>query len=401
MRSRLPAIIATAACALVTIAPAAHATQRAGLSTSPGTPASEVITLTIAASRSIASYGTRVAISGVLSPATAAPLVVESRAGDGSWNAVATTSTEADGSWSVRLRAVAGAKLRARLADDSAVSPSTTIAVTPIISVVSAPAAPAFAGVRMLARVLPSSYGGRVTLRQRYLGRTRGVVSRRPRDGVLRVTVPNVGIGRLPVLISLGAGNGLRATTAATSVRATTTPLAQGSMGPYVRAVVHRLRALRLHTPRSTGTFDSRVGDAVLAFHKSRGMVRSTTVDAATWRRLATASPMRPRFASPALHIEVDKTRQILSVVRDGRILGTIHVSTGATGNTPVGRFRIHQRGGSNLFRFMAFIGNYGIHGYPSVPAFPASHGCVREPMWTASWTYGLVELGTTVIIHT
>jgi len=44
----------------------------------------------------------------------------------------------------------------------------------------------------------------------------------------------------------------------------------------------------------------------------------------------------------------------------------------------------------------MYFLSGFAIHGYPSVPVWPASHGCVRVPMWLASslrerWGYGSV----------
>ena len=46
------------------------------------------------------------------------------------------------------------------------------------------------------------------------------------------------------------------------------------------------------------------------------------------------------------------------------------------------------------------FKGGFAIHGYPSVPAYPASHGCVRIPMWIAPSLYGKHGHGTTVIVH-
>ena len=68
-------------------------------------------------------------------------------------------------------------------------------------------------------------------------------------------------------------------------------------------------------------------------------------------------------------------------VVRDGEVLGTLHVSTGATGNTPVGHFHVYSKGGSFLYKFMAFLGNFGIHGYVPVPAVPAACLAVFVPM--------------------
>ena len=74
-------------------------------------------------------------------------------------------------------------------------------------------------------------------------------------------------------------------------------------------------------------------------------------------------------------------------VVRDGKTESVVSVSTGATGNTPEGAFRIRWKalatttwlGPAILYRTMTFLGNeYAIHGFPSVPAYAASHGCVR-----------------------
>ena len=106
-------------------------------------------------------------------------------------------------------------------------------------------------------------------------------------------------------------------------------------------------------------------------------------------------------------HLEVDKTRQILMVVRNGQVTGVIPVSTGATGNTPVGHWRVLWKapatstwlGSAILYRTLTFHGGFAIHGYPSVPAYPASHGCVREPIWAADWTYTQTPVGESVYV--
>jgi lipoprotein-anchoring transpeptidase ErfK/SrfK len=46
------------------------------------------------------------------------------------------------------------------------------------------------------------------------------------------------------------------------------------------------------------------------------------------------------------------------------------------------------------------FIGAFAIHGYVVVPPYPASHGCVRVPMWVAIRLYGLIPAHTRVLIH-
>lgn len=46
--------------------------------------------------------------------------------------------------------------------------------------------------------------------------------------------------------------------------------------------------------------------------------------------------------------------------------------------------------------------GDYVIHGYTSVPDYPASHGCVRVPLTAgnpAKWFYEWVSVGTPIVI--
>ena len=48
----------------------------------------------------------------------------------------------------------------------------------------------------------------------------------------------------------------------------------------------------------------------------------------------------------------------------------------------------------------MYFTGGYAIHGNPSVPPYPASHGCVRVPMWVAPRLYETNPYGETVYVY-
>ena len=47
------------------------------------------------------------------------------------------------------------------------------------------------------------------------------------------------------------------------------------------------------------------------------------------------------------------------------------------------------------------FIGGYAIHGYVSVPTFPASHGCVRVPIPNARSIYDWLRIGDRVDVYT
>ena len=48
----------------------------------------------------------------------------------------------------------------------------------------------------------------------------------------------------------------------------------------------------------------------------------------------------------------------------------------------------------------MGFQGDFAIHGWPDVPPYPASHGCVREPIWACYWTYDQSWVGEVVYIY-
>jgi lipoprotein-anchoring transpeptidase ErfK/SrfK len=102
--------------------------------------------------------------------------------------------------------------------------------------------------------------------------------------------------------------------------------------------------------------------------------------------------------------VEVSKERQVLFIVRDGRVTLVVPVSTGATGNTPLGLWHVYSKvpgyNAEQMFYSSFFVGGFAIHGYHSVPPYPASHGCVRIPIWVAPRVYSLIDYGTAVYIY-
>jgi peptidoglycan hydrolase-like protein with peptidoglycan-binding domain len=184
--------------------------------------------------------------------------------------------------------------------------------------------------------------------------------------------------------------------------------LAYGSRSLAVAELGGRLRQLHYAAPASS-TFDSRMLDAVYAFQKVHGLPRTGVVDPRFWQALAAAGTPMPRYASPADHIEVNKGRQVLYVVRHARVALIVAISTaGIAGTyTPVGHFSIYRKVGGfdpsplgTLYDPMYFTGGYAIHGNPSVPPYPASHGCVRVPMWVAPLLYATTPYGQTVYVY-
>ncbi len=179
--------------------------------------------------------------------------------------------------------------------------------------------------------------------------------------------------------------------------------LAVGARGPSVRVLERRLAQLHYLLPSVGGYYSYDTADAVLAFQKVNGMTRTGRVTPAVWRRLQVAHTPRPRYGF-GHHLEVDKSRQVLFEVDHGRVVRIVHVSTGATGNTPVGRWHIYSKVPgtlpSGMFDSNFFLRGFAIHGYPLVPSFPASHGCVRTPNWAAPILFASSYYGEPIYIY-
>jgi lipoprotein-anchoring transpeptidase ErfK/SrfK len=69
-----------------------------------------------------------------------------------------------------------------------------------------------------------------------------------------------------------------------------------------------------------------------------------------------------------------------------------------------LGRFHVYRKQpGTNSHGMVDsdyFIGGYAIHGYAEVPAFNASHGCLRVPIPNALSIYNWVRMGDVVWVE-
>jgi predicted DNA-binding transcriptional regulator AlpA len=179
--------------------------------------------------------------------------------------------------------------------------------------------------------------------------------------------------------------------------------LSTGARGPSVRILERKLAQLRYALRGVDSFYSYDTADAVLAFQKVNGMTRTGRVDPSFWRRLQAAHVPRPRYLG-GHHVEVDKTRQVLFEVDGGKVVRIVHVSTGATGNTPVGRWRVYSKvpgfNAIGMFYSSFFLRGFAIHGYHSVPSYPASHGCVRIPIWIAPSLYASNAYGEAIYVY-
>lgn len=157
---------------------------------------------------------------------------------------------------------------------------------------------------------------------------------------------------------------------------------------------------------------------AVIAFRKATGGRRNGRLTRRDLDLLRSGKSPQP-LESGAPHIEIDLHRQLLLFVdADGQAIRIISISSGSgkcfteggrtrRAITPVGRFTItrkirgwRQSPLGKLYYPSYFVGGAAIHGNPSVPAFPTSHGCVRVPMFAAEELFLLAPIGMRVIVY-
>jgi hypothetical protein len=176
--------------------------------------------------------------------------------------------------------------------------------------------------------------------------------------------------------------------------------LHQGSRGAAVHLLERELAAHRFALSNTDSVFGYDTLEAVYALQKLYGLPRTGRMSASAWLALSRSRLPRPRLHGS--YVDVNKTKQVLFIVRKSKVRLIVPVSTGATGNTPIGIFHVYSKvpGGAVMYYSNYFIGAFAIHGYVDVPPWPASHGCVRVPMCFAIRLYGLIPMHSRVYIH-
>ena len=114
---------------------------------------------------------------------------------------------------------------------------------------------------------------------------------------------------------------------------------------------------------------------------------------------------VRVRFPGHGRHVEADLSRQVLALIVGGRVERIYHTSTGAPATpTILGSYRVYRKDlGTNakgMVHSSYFIRGYAVHGYPSVPVYPASHGCLRVPLADALSIYNWLRYGDRVDVY-
>jgi peptidoglycan hydrolase-like protein with peptidoglycan-binding domain len=171
-------------------------------------------------------------------------------------------------------------------------------------------------------------------------------------------------------------------------------------------------------TGPADGVIDGMTRTALIAFQKWEGRQVTGRLTRNDFEAIRDAAAPEVRDKGYR-HVEIDVDRQVLLMVDDdGAITRIVPVSTGSgkrynekglrgLAYTPKGRFRIYAKafGWKKSPLGLLYYPNYfsdglAIHGNPSVPSSPASHGCIRIPMFASREISKLLPVGTIVLLY-
>jgi len=183
------------------------------------------------------------------------------------------------------------------------------------------------------------------------------------------------------------------------------------------REAESRLSDMGYWTGVVDGRFDSATRSALIAFQKWEGRTVTGQLTLAELEALRSSAFPKAREAGYE-HVEVDLDRQVLMIVNQEGGVRVLPVSTGtgkpflddgqtSVAYTPRGRFIVYDKiagwdhGPIGSMYYPNYIsGGIAIHGSRSVPIQPATHGCIRIPMYAAREVSKLLKLGTIVLVY-
>jgi hypothetical protein len=195
-------------------------------------------------------------------------------------------------------------------------------------------------------------------------------------------------------------------------------PAAQELTTPEKLEAEQRLWNLGYWAGPIDGKLDSDSRHALIAFQKVERRERTGKLTPAELNALRAATRPQARYTRYP-HVEIDLERQVLFVVDEtGEVARILPVSTGNgqlymdhgqvhRARTPTGTFKVLRKikgwrlSSLGLMYYPNYIFNgIAIHGSFSIPTHPASHGCIRVPLFAAKELSSLLPIGIEVLIY-
>jgi hypothetical protein len=178
-----------------------------------------------------------------------------------------------------------------------------------------------------------------------------------------------------------------------------------GSRGIGVALLKQGLRALGY--PAGSGPFwTDKLGREVMAFRKTNSMARVFTANREVFTMVfAGRGAFKLIHPKAGKHVEFDWSRQVVALAVGDKVVATYYASSGKPSTPTVfGAFHFYLKTpGTNakgMFDSNFFIRGYAIHGYPDVPTYAASHGCIRVPNADAPAIFAWVSIGDPIYVY-
>jgi hypothetical protein len=178
----------------------------------------------------------------------------------------------------------------------------------------------------------------------------------------------------------------------------------RGECGDNVVAFKKALRRMGYIANRGR-CFKGKTARGVLAYRKVNGLSRSMRAGKGLVKRvLAGKGGYRVRHPGAGEHVEAPLSKQVLVFAKDERPYAIYPASSGKSSTpTVTGHFTfIRQEPGYNshgMYYSFYFYGGYAVHGYESVPDYPASHGCIRTFIADQPEIYNRIEYGESIFV--
>jgi hypothetical protein len=178
-----------------------------------------------------------------------------------------------------------------------------------------------------------------------------------------------------------------------------------GDRGPAVKLFNELLRK-QAYFNTDKGGYGSHTERAVMAFRKVNGMARNFQATPEIFKMLASGKGgFKIQHPGAGKHVEVDISKQVMALADDGEAKYVFHVATGAAATpSDVGGFTFYRKdpGFNSIGMYYSVYYNRGeaTHGYKSVPPYPASHGCIRNPIPDSVFIYNWIDLGNKMYVY-
>jgi peptidoglycan hydrolase-like protein with peptidoglycan-binding domain len=192
-----------------------------------------------------------------------------------------------------------------------------------------------------------------------------------------------------------------------------------------IRQAEERLAGLGYWAGPADGVWDEASRQALIAFQKVARARPTGRLTRAELNALSVAEPPRPRYPEGPWgrgggHLEIDLARQVLFLIdAAGNVGNALPISAGSGKRfqeagypetlavTPCGRLEVYKKAAGwrtsplgVMHNPLYVVGGIAIHGSPDVPPYPASHGCIRIPMFASHRLHHMVTVGTPVAVY-